>query len=609
MAFQTICGAPLATVCARTTHRRKLSHQVQPILRRQGLCAFFLTLLAACAITTLAARAQRSVPELAAPIEIYTHASAPAEHLAASPLSEALALGDVDQLIRLKKSGLRVDYDLLDAYAITHDGLHASGRNAAWPHGPDAWITHCRAAGIRPGLRFSSSALRPFGQAPFLFNAEILHDFIPALQSWYNRGIRLFAFDGLDLTIQTSENPPGITQDQFVAHNREALGVSLTAFRAKNRGAVLLAIKDNGSVSDASPAFVLLSAGSPHGPSWPETSVERAGEIASDSEIRRAEQTGVPLAHILSEGFIAAPACREDPCASHPRPALARPWKGDFLLSHARGSWVHPLTGDLDAIQAADVRWMARVQKLFFLVQAQGQMHSFGGAHPEGSNIAGLPYGFAGATSRGAVFVVVNPSQAVATLPFPALMRHQPRGTGRVLFRDAGFSPHLAGYAITLGPGQMAVVGFGAYAAPEFNFGVQKDVVIPSSIEPVDADFQLTAPGVLEARFDPPIRGVLRIVVLEREPEGGTQARAAAAPTAGSNHRFTLEITQAGRPIPLRRDAVESDGTGTLSAQPSWAVAEIDINDLTPGIPLRVRFHSNENPQATLEGSAYQVIY
>jgi hypothetical protein len=36
---------------------------------------------------------------------------------------------------------------------------------------------------------------------------------------------------------------------------------------------------------------------------------------------------------------------------------------------------------------------------------------------------------------------------------------------------------------------------------------------------------------------------------------------------------------------------------------------KIDVNDLAPGVPLRVRSQSNEDPEATLEGSAYQLIY
>ncbi|MFZ0340399.1 MAG: hypothetical protein WAL45_20410 [Terracidiphilus sp.] len=580
----------------------------------------------------LAARAQRNAPELSAPISVYIDGPNSTARAATSTLSEALALRDINQLARLKESGLRVDYDLLDAYAVAPDGLHPFERSAAWPDGPDAWIARCRAVGIRPGLRFSNSALRPDGRATVLYDAEILHVFIPALQFWYDRGIRLFAFEGLDLTAGTPETPAGLTQNEIVARNREAFRDALTAFRTKNRGVVLLAIEIPAADLDASTnspfgsdpsmsnpnlhneashpgAFLLLSAGPPHTSTTPQSSLQRAIDIETDGQIRHHEQLGVSLAHIFSCGFIAAPADAVGPDAdSLPRGPL-RGWKGAFLLSMARGGWVNALSGSFDSIPTADVHWMARVQKLFFLMQAQGQMHSFGGPPPDGSNMASQPYGFAGATRHGAVYVVVNPGQTVATLPFPALVGDHASGPGRVLFRDAGFSPRLTGNAITLGPGQMAAVGSGAYAAPGFNFGVQQDVVIPSSIEPVDADFQLTAPGLLEARIDPPIRGVLRVVVIEREAKGGTQPGTANSAPAGSNNRFTLEITQAGRPIPLRTGGIESEDNGALNAQSSWAVAEIDINDLTPGIPLRVRFHSNENLQPTLEGSAYQIIY
>jgi hypothetical protein len=595
------------------------------ILCLHGLSASFLALLAASAVAPLAAGAQRNGPELPAPIAVYIDGPDSSALPAASPLSEALALRDLNQLARLKESGLRVDYDLLDAYALAPDGLHAFGRSAAWPNGLDSWIARCRAVGIHPGLRLSNIALRPDARAPVVFEAEIRHDFIPALQSWYDRGIRLFAFEGLDLTAATSETSAGLTQNDIVARNREVFHVALTAFRAKNRGAVLLAIESRAADSDASTnslsggdasmsspnsrneasrlgVFVLLSNGPPRASTTPQSSLQRAIDIETDSQIRHDEQLGVSLAHIFSSGFIAAPAAGSD-MAGLPGSPL-REWKGSFVLSMARGGWVNALSGSFDSIPIVDLHWMARVQKLFFLMQAQGQMHSFGG-----SPASGQPYGFAGATPRGAVYVVVNPSQAVATLSLPALASARPLGTGRVLFRDAGFSPQFTGNSITLGPGQMAALGFGAYAAPEFNLGVEQDVVIPSSIEPVDADFQLTAPGVLEARFDPPIQGVLRIVVIERKPGGGMQTGSVAGMPIDSKNHFALEITQAGRPIPLRPGGIESEVNGTPSAQPSWAVAEIDINDLTPGIPLRVRFRSNENPQATLEGSAYQLIY
>lgn len=600
--------------------------------RRQGSCLSFWALLAACAVAPLAAHAQRNAPELSAPIAVYIDGPDSSALPARSPLSEALALRDINQLARLKESGLRVDYDLLDAYAVALDGLHPFGRSATWPDGADSWIARCHATGIRPGLRFSNIALRPDARAPVVFEAEILHDFIPALQSWYDRGIRLFAFEDLDLTTATPETPAGLTQNNIVAHNREVLRVALTAFRARNRGAVLFVIQSpaadpdafanlpsGGKSSVSNPnsrnepsrlgAFQLLSTGTPRASTTPQSSLQRAIDIETDSQVRRDEKMGIPLPHIFSTGLIAAPADPSNSSASSPhrdplRAPSLRGWKGAFLLSMARGGWIDTLSGNLDSIATADARWMARVERLFFAVQAKGQMRSFGGAPLDGQ-----PYGFAGRTSRGAVYVVVNPSQSVAKLALAALGIDQPLWSGRVLFRDAGFSPRLTGNAITLGPGQMAVVGFGAYAAPKFNFGVQQDVVIPKSIEPVDADFHLAASGELEASFDPPIEGVLRVTVRERAPDEGSSLDSADAYPAGQNHRFTFEITQADRPIPLRPESVGSDGESSFNARLSWAVAEIDVNDLTPGIPLRVRILCDEKSAATLEASAYQVIY
>jgi len=152
----------------------------------------------------------------------------------------------------------------------------------------------------------------------------------------------------------------------------------------------------------------------------------------------------------------------------------------------------------------------------------------------------------------------------------------------------------------------MAAVGFGAYSAQEFNFGVQQEVVIPTAIEPIDADFHLTAPGVLEARFDPPIRGVLRVIVSESASSGDPPK---VDPHASGNHHLTLEINQGGRPIPLRPEGTGSDGESILNAGLSWAIAEIDVNDLTPGVPVHVLFRSDEKSAMTLDGTAYQVIY
>ena len=45
------------------------------------------------------------------------------------------------------------------------------------------------------------------------------------------------------------------------------------------------------------------------------------------------------------------------------------------------------------------------------------------------------------------------------------------------------------------------------------------------SIEPIDASFEVGASGTIEASLDPPIEGVLRIIVQARESAGLHQQR------------------------------------------------------------------------------------
>jgi hypothetical protein len=229
-------------------------------------------------------------------------------------------------------------------------------------------------------------------------------------------------------------------------------------------------------------------------------------------------------------------------------------------------------------------------------------MHTFGGIPGNAE-----PYGFAGITTRGAVYVAVNPAQTVATVTLPLLVPDQPAlGVGRVQFRDAGFVPVLSGDRLTLGPGQMAVVGYGAYAAKTYDLGVQQDVVIPRSIEPVAAEFHATAPSTIEASIQPPASGALRVIMRQRTPEGAVFRTHGGAPPNGQSMDkiFTIEATQAGRAIPVAIDYDKVIWSGL-----SWALGEIKASDLAPGQPVVVRFHSAEKQPVKLEGTVYRVVY
>jgi hypothetical protein len=132
----------------------------------------------------------------------------------------------------------------------------------------------------------------------------------------------------------------------------------------------------------------------------------------------------------------------------------------------------------------------------------------------------------------------------------------------------------------------------------------------PRSIELLDVVFQTTAPGTIETSLDPPIEGVLRIVVHTgasgSQPESNGSAGARTAQS--SDPPFTLEVTQSDRPIPFR--LVSQGGRHKLAGGgPASLVADIDVNDLTPGVPVRVRVHSTLTAPPDLDGRAYQVVY
>src|SRR5208282_5992717 len=191
-------------------------------------------------------------------------------------------------------------------------------------------------------------------------------------------------------------------------------------------------------------------------------------------------------------------------------------WKGELLLMVSRGGWVNTIHGNLEFLNDDAAGWFAKLQKIYEPLKAMGRTKTFGGIPGDVQ-----PYGFGSLTRDGAIYTVVNPAQAVLQMEMPLLSRVQePLRGGRVIFRDAGFAPVLRGNKITLGPGQMSAVGFGRYAAPEFDLGVQEDVRIPRSIAPLAAPFVPKGSNTIEATVAAPAKGDLRIIFQQRGTDG-----------------------------------------------------------------------------------------
>ena len=135
------------------------------------------------------------------------------------------------------------------------------------------------------------------------------------------------------------------------------------------------------------------------------------------------------------------------------------------------------------------------------------------------------------------------------------------------------------------------------------------------SVEAIDADFHIGASGTIEASLDPPVQGVLRIVVRASASAGQPRqgGSAGARPPQSERQPLTLEVTQWDRPVPFR--IVNQSGRHNLfGGRPSLLIADIDVNDLTPGVPVHVCVHSNlTNPSNAappdFEAHAYAIAY
>jgi hypothetical protein len=606
-------------------------------VRKLARAAAALLLLAAAPL-----RAQTAgiiPPLLPAPVWVYNDWSAYDELSDTVPLTEELAMREFHEVERLRQAGVRFDYYMMDAFWFDPAGGYRTWRKPEWPDGPDRWIAACRAAGIKPGLWFGTntltalqpapawrSSLAPDGRAMALYAGGFLADFMNMLQSWYDRGIRMFKLDFADFNAALKGDGERLAPAEIRQRNARALHDALRAFRKRNPDAVLVAF--NGIVGDIESPSVPLNpfnihwldvfdsvySGDPRPSDVPQMDMWRSIDIYSDEMVRHFALGGaVPLSRIDSTAFMVG-----DTGTNYHRRSAA--WRGSLLLMAARGGWINTVHGNLEFLDEEAARWLARVQRLYEPLQRAGINRPFGGAPAEAQ-----PYGFASVVAAGALYAAVNPSQRVRTIRLPRLSPEQPLNAGgRMLFRDVGYEPALEGDMLRLGPGQLALVGYGSFSSADHDLGVERDIRVPRAIAPARIRFHeveeapenesppeplpegaradTEQPLPIEAVLMPPANGDLRVVLRQRD-EDGTPARAFAPRPMGQV--FTIRALQDGKPLPveIRYDQVIWSGL-------SWAVGEIHHDEFAPGKPIRLRLAVTEHdPDLHLDGQVYWVEY
>lgn len=562
-------------------------------------------------------------PTIADPISVYDNWAAYDELSDNVPLTEQLTLKELNNVLRLKRDGVRFDYYVMDAFWFDPEGGYRTWKKPNWPDGPDRWIKECEENGIRPGLWFSTNtlvhlnavakwrdSLNKTGTAMSMFEGGFLPDFVDVLQLWYDRGIRMFLFDFADMTAATPKAEASLSKEEIIRRNSEALRDALAAFRRRNPDVVLEAFNGFGGDMDTTyypfpfkdpidlqwlQVFDSLYCGDPRPSDVPSMSFWRSLETYSDHQMRRYEESGVPIERIDTTSFMPGK-------TGTIYNRAFQEWKGSLVLMMARGGWINTTYGNLELLGDSDARWFARVQSLFLHFQSEGRIKTFGGIPGDVQ-----PYGFGSLDTDGSLYTVVNPTERVATIPLPVLsLAQRPRGEGRLLFRDAGFVPQIGNDHVTLGPEQMAVVGFGKYASAQYDLGVQNDIVIPRSIRSIPVDFHDIAKGVIEATVQAPATGDLRLIMQQYSPDGSLRRTWAGGPPTGTNMGkvFLLKAEQDGHEIPIRENYDRVVWAGL-----SWAEGEISWRDLRPGVPVKLTFSTTEKDPVTIKGHVYSVSY
>jgi hypothetical protein len=557
------------------------------------------------------------------PVWVYNDWSAYDELSDNIPLTEQLAMKQLNEIVRLKKLGVHFDYYMMDAFWFDPDGGYRTWRKPNWPEGPDRWIAACQQNGLKPGLWFSTNTLVKINAAPqwkdslnanggsmSFSDGGFLPSFMDVLQYWYDRGIRMYKFDFVDFDAAPPAAGKAYSKSEIRQRNQEAFREALKKFRARNPGVMLVAFNGFGGdmESTAGPfpfrnpidlrwleVFDSIYSGDPRPSDVPETNFWRSMDIYSDHMVRRYEQSGMPLERIDSTGMMIG-----NTGTIYYRKTNA--WKGMLWGMMARGGWVNTIHGNLEFLDDEKARWFARAQRVYEILQAEGRTKSFGGIP---GNVQ--PYGFGSLDATGAIYTVVNPAQSVLQLDLPKLSRVQaPLTTGRIIFRDAGFSPILHGNRVTLGPGQMAAIGFGRYADASFNFGLQEDVVIPRTIAPVAANFHSVGKNAIEAVIQPPAKGDLRIVFQQYDDQGNIMRSWPGGPPNGKSVATVLKITleQRGKllPIAIPYDKLVWSGL-------SWGAGEVLAKDFAKDSPITIRCTSEEKGAINLEAHLYEVTY
>ena len=554
---------------------------------------------------------------LKGPVFVYNNWSAYDELSDKVVQTEELAMRELGEVVRLKKSGVRLDYYVMDAFWFDKMGGYRIWHKEHWPNGPDRWLRACKDNGILPGMWFSTNLIathegRFLEPVPewkdsvgtdsnilSLFEGGYLTHLGNSLQLWYDRGVRLFKFDFAYFEAVTTASKDKFTADEIKEKNKTAFMGMLRRFRDRNADVLITGY--NGFGGDMENTFTpfrktvdprwldvfdTLYSGDPRMSDVPMMNIWRSQDNYSDHMVRQFAFNGLPLRRIDSCAFMIG---KTGTCYYRGTHA----WKGMLLLELARGGWMNVYHGNLELLDGADAQWFARAQGMYLdFLEVEG-VSAFGAVPGSGK-----PYGFKGVGKRGVVYTVVNPSQEVGSVELGV--------KGRILYADGGFKPVIRDGSLSLGSEQLVVVGMGEYAEERYELGRDESIQIPAMQQRIDVDLVRRGKNKVGAMVRALPGKDLRILFQQVGADGLPVRSWGGAPPDGRkmNELLTITVRQDGAVLPLVITYDKMIWSGL-----SWAAGELRQKDFGVSRPVDVECFSAEKDELTLNVWVYAVGY
>lgn len=474
------------------------------------------------------------------PLYVYDNWSAYDELSDKVPLTEELAMDQLEELLRLRSHGVKFDAYLMDAFWYAPEGGYLEWRKERWPNGPSAWLNACQENGLLPGLWFPAntvfhidlpvswqSSLDPGGWGLCCFEGGFLKGFQEVLEHWYAEGVTVFKFDFADLGAAPAATKKKMLPSEIRARNVEAYRQMLSEFRRRCPDAILCAYNgfeeaeymtwtDRPIRRVVDPkwgdVFDSIYCGDPRSADLPLPNFWRTLDVYADHMVRYLIEGGLPPPVIDNCAFMMG---TTGTCYRRGKFA----WKSSLLLSLARGGNVHMSLGNLEQFSEEDAKWWAQAQDLY----SQALPGKFiGGIPGEGEAYGHLVY------SDGYLVTAVNPSLKEQSLEVPFVGEH------RVVFSE-GSVVHDKG-KLNLGPSAMAVVGTGEFMS--WNLGSEGK---PIDLEPV-ACIWVTNEGSATAEIAVPAIAELHLIFNQKDKNGLAVRTSGGAPPAGKSMAELLRI-------------------------------------------------------------------